>query len=67
MRLTRTALACAAATVTLGLTSPSPSPAAATAERHAPKPLRTYAADTWRSMSAMTDPVTGLPGGQDHR
>ena len=50
-KLRLTALACAGL-VTLGLVSP----AGASAD-----PLRAYAADTWRSMAAMTDPGTGLP------
>src|SRR5437899_1463148 len=52
MRLTRPALICAATVALLGLASPA---------RSAPNPLRTYAADTWRSMAAMTDAGTGLP------
>src|SRR2546423_15328994 len=33
----------------------------APAPAFAGSPLRTYAADTWRSMVALTDPATGLP------
>ncbi|MBM2616104.1 DUF3131 domain-containing protein [Actinoplanes sp. LDG1-06] len=33
---------------------------ATVAEAAAPDPLRTYAKDTWRSLTAMTDPATGL-------
>lgn len=51
-KLRLAALACASAATVLGLTSPAAA---------SPNPLRTYAADTWRSMAAMADPGTGLP------
>ena len=52
LRLTRPALICAATVALTGLASPA---------QASPNPLRTYAADTWRSMAAMTDAGTGLP------
>ena len=48
------AITAAVGVTALALTTASPANAAA-------DPLRTYAKDTWRSMTAMTDPVTGLP------
>jgi hypothetical protein len=56
MRLTRSHAVACTVTAVVGVSGLAvPVASAAVGE------LRTYAADTWRSMTAMTDPVTGLP------
>lgn len=60
MRLLRplTAAACAAALVLAPGTGAAAAPAGSAGDR---RTLEEYAADTWRSFVAMTDPRTGLP------
>lgn len=67
MNLRRTMLAALAATTALavgaGLTATTPAATASptTSGTSTRETLATYAADTWRSMDAMTDASTGLP------
>lgn len=58
MRFTRSAALACTVTAMVGATAPGASGAPSVSS---PGDLRTYAADTWRSLTAMTDPDTGLP------
>ncbi|MBC6460141.1 glucoamylase family protein [Actinomadura sp. HBU206391] len=58
------AAACVAVAVAVAVAVTGPAAAAASPPSRSPggsATLRAYAADTWRSMTAMTDPATGLP------